>query len=146
MACGGFSGKEAYHHMFSPEVVSKGLAICHLEAINAVAALKLWAPGLRGNLVHLHSDSATAVAIMQVGRGRDSFLQACAREIWLTAALHDITLIVSHIPGRDLQDTADALSREHLGEPFTSRVTALLASGVSRVHMPKACFALSDTL
>ncbi len=96
--------------------------------------------------MHLHSDSATAVAIMQVGRGRDGFLQACAREAWLTATIHDLTLVVSHIPGRELQDTADALSREHLGEPFVGRVAALLASGVNRVSMPRACFALSDCI
>ncbi len=145
-ACGGFSGREAYHHKFPRDIVNKGLSICHLEAINAVAALNLWAPGLKGKLVHLHSDSATAVAIMQAGRGRDAFLQACAREAWLTAAIHDLTLVVSHIPGRELQDTADALSREQLGEPFVGRVAALLASGVNRVSMPRACFTLSDCI
>ncbi len=145
-ACGGFSGTEAYHHKFPQTLISRGLSICHLEAINAVAALKLWAPSLRGQLVHLHSDSATAVAIMQAGRGRNPFLQACAREAWVIAAINDLTLVVTHIPGRQLQDTADALSREHLGAPFTTRVAALLASGVTKVSMPRACFALSDSI
>ena len=57
------------------------------------------------------------MAIFQVGRGRDAFIQACAREVWLTCAAWDITLAVGHVAGTMLEATADALSRFHLGQP-----------------------------
>ena len=79
-------------------------------------AVKVWAPHFRGQLVHLFSDNATAVAIFQAGNGRDDFIQACSRELWLTCATWDITLAVGYVPGTSLKDTADALSRWHLGQ------------------------------
>ena len=36
---------------------------------------------LRGPLVHLFSDSSMAVMVFQAGRGRDEFLQSCARQL-----------------------------------------------------------------
>ena len=55
------------------------------------------------------------VAIFKAGRGRNSHSQACAREIWLARAIHNVTLTCTHIPGECLVNTADALSRFHLG-------------------------------
>ena len=60
--------------------------------------------------VQLYSDNTTAVAIFQAGRGRDEFIQSCAREVWITCATWDINLVVGHIPGLCLDGTADVLS------------------------------------
>lgn len=49
-------------------------SIWHLEVLNAVVALKLWAPKFQGQLLHLFCDNATTVAIFQPRRGRDAFL------------------------------------------------------------------------
>ena len=88
-----------------------------------------------------------AVAIFQAGRGRDLFIQACARELWLTCAAWDITLAVGHVSGTFLEDTADALSRDHLGQPYRGRVEAMLASqGMACVSVPDHLFTLSDDL
>ena len=46
--------------------------------------------------VHMPLGSS-AVALFQAGRGRDSFFQASAREIWLTSAAWDITLAMGHL-------------------------------------------------
>jgi hypothetical protein len=83
---------------------------------------------------------------MQMGRGRDPFLQTCAREAWLTAALHDITLEVRHIPGEQLSDTADALSRQHLGGQFRDKVEHLRSTGIQMVALNKQCLAFSPDL
>ena len=82
-------------------------------------AVKVWAPHFRGQLVHLFFDNATVVAIFQAGRGRDDFIQAYARELWLTCNAWDITLAVGHVPGTSLEDTADALSHLHIRSPLS---------------------------
>ena len=58
--------------------------------------------------MHLYSDSATAVAIFQAGRGRDPVIQVNASELWLRCSEHDIKLGISHTPGEELMNTADS--------------------------------------
>ena len=52
----------------------------HLEAVNAAAALRTWAP-LKENFVHLFIDNVTTVVIFQLCWGRDSYTQAFARHL-----------------------------------------------------------------
>ena len=125
----------------------KNLSICHLEALNAVVAIKVWVPSFTKQLVHLSFDNATAVAILQVGRGNDSFLQSFARGIWLTCAAWDITLAVGHVSGASLADTVDALSCWHLGQNFKDKVQALLCHyDISCISVLNAFFLLSNDL
>jgi hypothetical protein len=109
--------KQAYSFVY-PKHISQGLQICHLECLNVLAAFRLWAPLLKGKSVELRSDSATAVAVLQEGRGRDQFLQAAAREIWLLAAINEIDILAVHVSGESLLSSADALSRQHLSQSF----------------------------
>ena len=110
-------------------------------------AVKVWAPHFRGQLVHLFSNNATAVAIFQASKGRDNFTQACARELWLTCATWDITLAVGHVPGNSLEDTADALSHWHLGHPYQERVARLLAyNNIRCISVPDHLFHLAQDL
>ena len=107
-------------------------AHCHLEALNAVVVVQLWALNLIHKLFHLCCQQISPVSIFQAGRGRDDFIQACAREVWITCATWDITLVVGHIPGAQLATTADALSHWHLGQTFKNKVASLLtAKGLS---------------
>jgi len=145
--CGGIYRKEAYHHMFPQAIRDNGHSIAHLEALNVVVAIKTWAKSLTNKTVIIHSDSATAVAVMQAGRGRDSFIQACAREVWLTAAVNNIAVSIRHVPGDSLFDTADALSRWHTGDSYKIRVDSLIAnSDVCIISVPERNFILSDKL
>ena len=79
-------GLEAYHSLFPTQILQKDLSICHLKALNATVAIKMWAPKYVNRLVHLFPDNTTAVAIFQAGRWKDYFLKAYAREIWLHCA------------------------------------------------------------
>ena len=83
---------------------------------NAVVAVKLWAPKLATKLVHLFCDNATPMAISKAGKGWEPFLQACARNVWLTCVIWVITLTVGHMAGESLTTTANALSHWHLGQ------------------------------
>ena len=110
-------------------------------------AVKLWAPSLAHKRVHLYSDNTTAAAIFQAGRGREQFIQACAREVLLTCSTWDITLVVGHIQGSRLVDTADALSRWHLGQGFRDKAVSLIISQDLRLHtVPDSLFTLPDTV
>ena len=107
--------------------------------------MKLWAPQLAHQLLCLFCDNQAAVTIFQVSRGKDLFLQACARDIWQRCAQWDITLAVGHILGPYLQETADALSRYHLGPTYRDRVFSLLKDKSISVHLvPDHLFTLSD--
>ena len=66
----------AYHMEFPAHILLDNHPICHLEALNAVAALTAWAPSFRGKLIHLFCDNATAAMVFQAGKGSDTPFQA----------------------------------------------------------------------
>ena len=84
--------------------------IVHLEAINIVVALKLWAREWKDSIIEIKCDNMAAVEVIRTGRARDSYLASCARNIWLLTAMYNIRLIVNHIPGHH-NVMADLLSR-----------------------------------
>ena len=67
--------------VFPQQVLGEGRPICNLEAFNVAVAVKTWAPILASRKVALHSDNAMVVAIFQAGKGRDTDIQACFREV-----------------------------------------------------------------
>jgi hypothetical protein len=144
---GGCTAGAAYHSLYPEDVTNRKWAICHLEALNCLVALRLWQHKLCGKRVHLHSDSATAVAVLQLGRGRSPILQTIAREIWLLCAKQDICLTVSHIAGAELTKSADALSRMHLGPPFSQRAEEFIsAANITLSPVPVSSFHTSTDI
>jgi hypothetical protein len=145
--CGGCTSTAAYHAQYPDTLLDSQWSICHLEALNCLVALRMWTKELQGKRVHLHSDSATAVAVLQLGRGRSALLQTVAREIWLLCAQHDINLQVSHIAGAQLTASADALSRLHLGAPFSDRAQQFLStSNITLSSVPSSLFHTSTDI
>ena len=108
--CGVVANSQAYHMEFPPHIQQQDLSICHLEALNAIVTMKVWASQFANQLIHFMSDNFTAVVIFQARKGWNPFLQACTREIWLTCAAWDIPLAVGHVPGVTITSTAGALS------------------------------------
>lgn len=138
--CGGISEGEFYHTRFPDFILQQDLAICHLEMLNVVIAVKLWHLYWRHSRVRIHCDNAAAVAVINTGRGRDPFLLTCAREIWLLSALHDFQVEMLHIPGSQLS-SADALSRCHLHDNF-SRKVEIFTAGLRRAEVNPYLFHL----
>ena len=135
----------AYHVTFLPRVLRDNPLICHLEALSATLAIKLWAPQFVHQLLHLFCNNQATVTIFQAGWGKDAFLHACARDIWQTCVQWDITLAVGHIPGAHLQETVDALSQYHLGPTYRDMVSSLISDkGISVYQVPDHLFTLSD--
>ena len=94
--CGALCGAEVYHTIFPQGILNLEHPICEMEALNVAVAIKLWAPTLVSRRVRVYSDTSMSVAILQASKGRNSHIQACAREVWLSRALHDITLTCTH--------------------------------------------------
>ena len=108
--CGAFAGKEFYAEVF-PEMVLKGEhTIVHLELLNVVVALKMWALEWSKKRVRVSCDNTNACLAIQSGRSRDDFMQKCVRELFLWCGRYDVELVAVHCPGVKLV-RADALSK-----------------------------------
>ena len=82
--------------------------IVHLELLNIVVALKVWAVHWSNRRIKIHCDNM--VEVLQKGRARDATLALMARNVWLICALFNIQILVCHIPGKN-NTLADLLSR-----------------------------------
>ena len=83
-----------------PDFMGLDLNITHLEMINVLIALRVWASLWAHSTVRFSCNNLT----------KDSFLNACLRNIWLVTASYDIDLLIDHIQGSK-NVIADALSR-----------------------------------
>ena len=110
MGCRAICQSEAYHAKFPQHVINQSHPICHLEVLNVVVAITLYAQKYKGQLLHLFYDSVIAMAIFQAGRGQDTFLLSCVREVWLTCTIWDITLCITHMAREELTTSGDMLS------------------------------------
>ena len=81
--------------------------IAHLEILNVVVALKIWGQVWANKSTEIRCDN---LAVVEIGKARDSIMATCARNIWLLAAMYNVNLIVTHIRGRE-NCVADLLSR-----------------------------------
>ena len=89
--------------------------IVHLELLNIVVALKVWAAYWTNKKIKIHCDNMAVVEVLQKGRARDATLALLARNVWLICALFNIQILACHIPGKD-NILADLLSRWQFSE------------------------------
>ena len=85
-----------------PRPLRKGYQNCtivHLEIVNILLALKLFAPRWMQRKVRVRCDNQAVVHVLRSGRTKDPFLGACARNIWFWAAKFDINIRYDHIQG-----------------------------------------------
>ena len=115
-----------YPEAYPQQPLAEYHAICHLNVLNGLVVLRGWAPHLKGQLIHLYSDSTTSLEIFQTGVGIGAFIQACSMELWLMCAEHDITLSVAHTPEVALTASANPSSPWHTREVFSDKVKQLL--------------------
>ena len=86
------------------------LKIVHLEMLNLVIALRVWAKNWSHSVVKFYCDNMAVVQVARTGQTRDHMLALCLRNIWLITASFDIDLQIEHIQGsHNIQ--ADLLSR-----------------------------------
>ena len=88
----------------------EGYDIVHLEILNIVVALKIWAKHWQNKRIEIRCDNMAMVEVIRSGKARDQTLAKCARNIWLIISIFNIHLVVNHIPG-ERNIVADFLSR-----------------------------------
>ncbi len=141
---GGTFGHKWFSAIFPGYIMEKNLSISELELLNVLAAVRLFENDMENKIIHIRSDSASSVSILQTGRGRCKNMLACARQIWAVAARSNIIFRVSHIMGRD-NIIADALSRRHLNQGYEDKVQKLrVEQGAIIVEANEETFALQD--
>ena len=86
------------------------LQIVHLEMLNILAAIRVWQNQWKDKKVGIACDNLAVVQVLNIGRTRDLTLAAIARNIQYEAAVSNIHLQVTHIPGKQ-NVIADLLSR-----------------------------------
>lgn len=110
---GGANSHLAYYTWrFSPRHVETHRSIHMLETINLLVSYKILAPThhhRRLTVVLLTDNMASACALMS-GKTKDKVLRACARQMWLEAAIQDQLFIIQHKAGAHIP-LVDALSR-----------------------------------
>ena len=144
--CGAFNGTQYYAEQFPDRVRQAGHSIAHLELLNIVVAVKVWASHWRHRRVKIHCDNSNAVLAVQTGRSRDAFMQGCARELFLWEARYDIDVTVVHKPGR-LLVRADALSRLHTESRYRDWLEAdPTLRGAHRVRVRNEFFDVENDL
>ena len=139
--CGAIAGEEFYAVPFPARILAENHPIAHLELLNIVVALKLWAHRWRGKVIRIYCDNMNSCMAVQSGRSRVPFMQRALREIFLYTTSHDVELSVNHAPGASLV-LADALSRAYVGTntEWSPQVRDML-QGRRRVWMPDDMFA-----
>ena len=109
--------------MYPDEVTAKLKFINQLEAFNLVhAILTLLPPDPVNFNIIVNMDSLVMQQVLSSGTGRDPFLCACARKLWLISALESTSLTIVHKEGK-LLVLADALSRFHKDSECREKAT-----------------------
>ena len=87
-----------------------GFSKTHLEMLNVMLSLRVFAHAWQGKKIRFHIDNQAVVYSLNFTKIKDKILQSVVRTIWLLSTSYDIQLQYSHIPGI-LNKEADALSR-----------------------------------
>ena len=144
--CGAYAGGEFYAEQFPPEVIQVGHPIAHLELLNVVVAVKLWAQQWANKRVKIACDNMNACLAIQTGRSRDPYMQNCVRELFVWCTIWDIEMVAEHCPGVQMT-RADALSRMHTELRYKHAVEAdPLLQKASRRRVPREMFELAAEL
>ncbi len=108
---------EYWHKQFPSFILDQSLHINALELLVIVVSIKVWKNKLRGKRLLINCDNSASVEVLNKGKTRDPFLQACLREIEFVAGLGEYEIRARHIPGVDNR-LPDLLSRWHKGPEY----------------------------
>ena len=84
--------------------------IVHLDMLNVLVALKLWAPSWGNKRVKLYCDNQAVVQVLSTSNTREAVLGVCAPNIWLITAMYNGSIDFTPVTGIQIL-VADLLSR-----------------------------------
>ncbi|CAC5422083.1 unnamed protein product [Mytilus coruscus] len=115
VGCGGVSNGQFFLCVFPDFIVQQNLHINALELLSVIVCLKLW--GQKGRKICIQCDNMVSVQVINQGKSRSRFLQACLREICFICAIKECELRAIHIDGIDNR-LPDMLSRWSLSDIY----------------------------
>ena len=108
---GGWAEGEFFHCSFPARIRNNAsLTINELECFAIVVAVKLWQSKLRNRNCLLYCDNESTCHVINKGKARHPFTQACLRELVWYCALNNAWLKVVHLKSSDNR-ISDLLSR-----------------------------------
>ncbi len=135
--------RQYFHATFPPHIQEAAGHINALELLTIIVACKVWGRRWAGKRILVQCDNEVSVVVINSGRSRDRFLQACLRELHFFAALHQFEIRGIHIAGVSNR-IPDALSRWSLGPQFEEEFRALTGNqGSSEVYIYEGLFEFS---
>ena len=102
---------EAFHVKF-PKWLTKrdDVHINELELLTVIVALKLWSSTIRNRNILAYCDNEVSVEVVNSGRARNRFSQACLREICFISARNNAWIKLVHVSSENNR-ISDCLSR-----------------------------------
>ncbi len=83
---GGTLGRLWYAAKLPDYIIQQNLSISILEMLNVLVAVRLFEHRLKNQTVHIRSDSASSISMLQTGKGQCNFMLNCARHVWHIAS------------------------------------------------------------
>ena len=120
-----------FHKQFPPFVTDVALHINALELLTLVVALKVWGGACKGQRIRVFCDNSASVCVLNTGKSRDPFLQACLREICFLAATNEFEVRAVHLAGAENR-LPDLLSRWHLSTHYQQQFLQLTAQSAAK--------------
>ena len=142
---GGISAHGYFHSEFPDFILSQHLDINCLELLTVMVALKLWGRHWSGLRLTVRCDNEVAVTVLNSGRCRNSFVNACLREICFLSATFGFEIRAVHLPG-SLNEDADLLSRWDTSPEIRSRFLCKAdRDNLSDIALPSSHFLFDNS-
>lgn len=116
--CGGICEDYFFHCEFPEFIFKQKLHINALELLTVIVCLKLWAK--KGKKIYIKCDNQVSVFVINQGRTRSRFLQACLREICFICAVEECELKAVYIEGVNNR-LPDLLSRWSFSNQYSDK-------------------------
>ena len=108
--CGSFSQGKFFHAAFPDFILTQTLHINCLELLSIMVTVKIWGKYWKGKKIVLFCDNKNSCRALNTGITRNSFMQACLREIFFFASIWEFQIRGREIAGRENR-IPDFLSR-----------------------------------
>ena len=96
--CGGWSNGEYFHSKFPEWIMNnREIYINELEALALIVGLKIWRDKIQNKNVLFYCDNQVTVDVINTGRARNKFAQACLREACSITAKANAVIKVVHL-------------------------------------------------
>lgn len=143
MGIGGCSQTAYFHSQFPIFILAQSLHINALEMLGVMVSIKLWGHLWKGKKILIKCDNLSSVLVLNSGRTKDVFLQACMREIAFLASIGEFEIHGTHVLGTQNR-IPDLLSRWDLDIRYQNAFLKMNDTlQLMEVEVPKELFLFS---